>query len=592
MRVKIASVHNTVVVYSAIGLAALSSVGFLTAQQRRAVDEKFLRDAAKTSDWLTYGHDYAETHFSPLKLINDKNVHRLGLHWSFETNTEATYEDTPLISNGVIYGTGSRSIVFAVDARTGKEKWRYDPDVDRSFGRRACCGPNNRGVALYEGKVYVGILDGRLAALDQETGKKIWSVKTTEGDYQTITGAPRVVKGKVIIGNAGAEYGERGYVSAYDAESGKLAWRFYTVPGDPSKPVENPALEKALKTWNGEWWKMGGGGTVWDSLAYDSDADLLYVGTGNGGPWNREVRSPGGGDNLYLSSILALKPNNGKLVWYYQTTPGDSWDFTATQNLILADLQIGGRPRKVIMQAPKNGFFYVLDRLTGELLSAKPFTDINWATGVDRKTGKPIETSDARYLNGPVLIWGGAGGAHSWQPMSYSPETKLAYIPGTNAGFPFAPDPNFKWQKGRANTGATFIRPVNAQNPPQPTGFLVAWDPASNSERWRVGYPTRPGGTVATEGNLVFLGAADGHLQAYSADKGEKLWEALIGPGISTPVTYAIDGQQYLSVLAGRNGGRLFTFALDGKEPIPAPLNSPAGRGRPVPPPPPAAPEQ
>lgn len=567
--------------YGFIAAWSVATAWQAAAQQNKRVDESPLRRAAsQPNEWLTYGRDYAETHFSPLKQIDDKNVSRLGLAWSFETPTQGTFEDTPLEADGVIYGTGSWSVVFAVDARTGKQRWRFDPDVDRSFGSHACCGPNNRGVAIYDGKVFVGILDGRLAALDQETGKQIWSVKTTEDDYQSITGAPRIVKGKVIIGNAGAEYGVRGYVSAYDAKTGKLDWRFYTIPGDPSKPVENPALEKALKTWNGEWWKTGGGGTVWDALAYDQDADLLYVGSGNGGPWNREVRSPGGGDNLYLSCILALKPDTGNLVWYYQTTPGDSWDFTATQSLILADLTIQGRQRKVIMQAPKNGFFYVLDRITGELLSAKPFTDINWATEVDMKTGKPVETPNARYISGPMLIWAGAGGAHSWQPMAYSPITKLVYIPGTNAAFPFAPDPNYKWQRGKQNFAATFTRPADAQNPPSPNGFLVAWDPATNSQRWRIPYQSRPGGVVATASNLVFHASPDGHLLAYSADKGEKLWEVQIGPGIATPVTYMLDGRQYVSVLAGRNGGRLFSFALDAKEPIPELSPPPAGRGK------------
>jgi quinohemoprotein ethanol dehydrogenase len=358
-------------------------------------------------------------------------------------------------------------------------------------------------------------------------------------------------------------------------------WRFYTVPGDPSKPVENPALQAALETWkDAECWKEGCGGTVWDALAYDPKADLLYVGTGNGAPWNREVRSPGGGDNLYLSSILALKPDTGNLVWYYQTTPGDSWDFTATQSLILADISIKGRERKVIMQAPKNGFFYVLDRITGEFLSGQAFTDVNWATGIDPKTGRPIEAPNARYLKEPALIWVAGGGAHSWQPMAYSPDTKLAYIPGTNAPFAFAQDPNYKYQRGRQNFGAAFTRPKDAQNPPGPSGYLVAWDPSTNSERWRVKYPARPGGVLATGGNLVFHGATDGRLIAYTADRGDKVWELTVGGGISTPVSYMIDGKQFVSVLVGRGNGRLLTFVLDGKEPLPPIPAAPAARPR------------
>ncbi len=564
-------------------LLALASWHAIAQQRGRTVDDAALKAApSKAEEWLTYGRDYAETHFTPSNQITDKNVSRLGLAWSFATQTDGGFEATPLISNGVLYGTGSWSVVFAVDAKTGVEKWRWDPKVDRAFGSHACCGPNNRGVALYDGKVYVGVLDGRLAALDLETGKEVWSVRTTDDDYYSITGAPRVVKGKVIIGNGGAEFGVRGYVSAYDARTGKMAWRFYTVPGDPSKPVENPALQKALETWKGgDCWVVGCGGTVWDALAYDPDADLLYVGTGNGSPWNREVRSPGGGDNLYLSSILALKPDTGNLVWHYQTTPGESWDFTATQSLILADLSIKGRDRKVIMQAPKNGFFYVLDRITGELLSAEAFTDVNWATGIDMKTGRPIETPNARYVREPELVWVAGGGAHSWQPMAYSPQTKLAYIPGANGAFAFAQDPNYKYQRGRQNFGAAFTRPANAQNPPGPPGFLVAWDVATNKERWRVPYQGRPGGVLATGGNLVFHGAPDGKLVVYTADKGEKVWElAIPGVGVSTPMSYVVDGKQYVSVLAGRGNGRLYTLVLDGKEPLPAAPAAPAGGRR------------
>jgi len=568
-----------VVARALLPLLVLASWHAMGEQRGRTVDDAALKAASSRADeWLTYGRDYAETHFTPLDQINDRNVSRLGLAWSFATRTDGGFEDTPLVSNGVLYGTGSWSVVFAVDAKTGTEKWRWDPKVDRSFGSHVCCGPNNRGVALYDGKVYVGVLDGRLVALDEKTGQQVWSVNTAEDDYQSITGAPRIVKGKVIIGNGGAEFGVRGYVSAYDARTGKMAWRFYTVPGDPSKSVENPALKKALDTWKGgDCWKAGCGGTVWDALAYDPQADLLYVGAGNGGPWNREVRSPGGGDNLYISSILALKPDTGNMVWYYQTTPGESWDFTATQSLILADLSINGHPRKVIMQAPKNGFFYVLDRITGELLSAQPFTDVNWATGIDMKTGRPMETPNARYVHGPELVWVAGGGAHSWQPMAYSPRTKLAYIPGANSAFAFAQDPNYKYQRGRQNFGAAFTRPADAQNPPGPPGYLVAWDVATNKERWRIPYQGRPGGVLATGGNLVIHGASDGRLIAYSADKGDKLWELAIGGGISTPVSYMLDGKQYISVLAGRGNGRLYTFVLDGKEPLPAAAAPPAG---------------
>jgi len=571
-------------------LALLSAAsGWHTFAQPRGgvVDDAALKAAAsKPDDWITYGRDYAETHFTPLDQINSGNVNRLGLVWSYATQTDGGFEDTPLIADGVLYGTGSWSVVFAVDAKSGAEKWRWDPKVDRAFGSHACCGPNNRGVALYEGKVYVGVLDGRLVALDEKTGREVWAVKTTQDEYQTITGAPRVVKGKVIIGFGGAEFGTRGYVSAYDARSGKLAWRFYTVPGDPAKGPDGAASDRALEKVRDSWKKatcreVGCGGTVWDALAYDPAADLLYVGVGNGSPWNREVRDPGGGDNLFVSSIIALRPETGELVWHYQTTPGESWDFTATQSLILADLPINGRTRKVIMQAPKNGFFYVLDRITGELLSGQAFTDLNWATGIDMKTGRPIETENARYVKAPELVWVAGGGAHSWQPMAYSPRTKLAYIPGANSAFSFAQDPNYRYQRGRQNFGAAFTRPQNAQNPPGPPGYLVAWDVAANKERWRIPYQGRPGGVLATGGNLVFNGAPDGKLLAYSADQGQKLWDVAIpGGGISTPVSYLLDGKQYVSVLAGRGNGRLYTFMLDGKAAMPV-APAPAGRAGP-----------
>ena len=320
-----------------------------------------------------------------------------------------------------MYTTGSWSVVFAIDARTSKQLWKWDPQVPRTFGQKACCEVVNRGVAVYKGKVYVGSLDGRLAALNPDTGKLIWQVVTVDQNRPyTITAAPRVVKGKVLIGNGGAELGVRGYLSACDAETGKLAWRFYTVPGDPSKPFESPAMERAAKTWKGEWWKIGGG-TVWDSLAYDPELDLLYVGTGNGSPWNRGIRSPGGGDNLYVSSIVALKPDSGELVWYYQTTPGEAWDYTATQHMILADLEIGGRKRKVLMQAPKNGFFYVLDRTSGELLSAQSYVQTTWAKEVDKKTGRPVESAGVRYPDAAAFIKPGPLAGHNWRPMSFQP---------------------------------------------------------------------------------------------------------------------------------------------------------------------------
>jgi quinohemoprotein ethanol dehydrogenase len=547
--------------------------------------------AAQTTanDWPSHGRDAAESRYSPLASINTTNIKRLGLAWSYDTQTVRGLEATPLVVNGVLYATASWSVVFALDARTGKQLWRYDPEVPRSYGQRACCDVVNRGVAYYDGKVFAGILDGRLVALNAATGKVLWQTQTTDRSQPyTITGAPRVVKGKVIIGNGGSEYGVRGYVSAFDSATGKIAWRFYTVPGDPSMGFESPAMERAAKTWSGEWWKMGGGGTAWDALAWDPEADLLYVGTGNGSPWIRELRSPNGGDNLYLASILALRPDTGELVWHYQTTPGETWDYTAAQQMILADLDISGRRRQVLMQAPKNGFFYVLDRRTGELLSADPFAKVTWATHVDLATGRPVEVPGARYESETTLIWPGPGGAHNWHPMSFHPGTGLVYIPVQEAPFPYSRDPNFKYRRGEWNFGIAKNVVLAAEEPvPTAPGYLLAWDPRARKERWRVPHKTTTnGGTLATAGGLVFQGTADGRFVAYHATSGEKLWEVTLGNGIvAAPVTYELNGRQYVSVLAGWGGadglilglnasgaykapGRLWTFSLDGGQPI------------------------
>jgi len=528
--------------------------------------------AADPSEWLSYGRDYAETHYSPLSQVNAANVSRLSVAWTWDIpKSGARLEATPVVADGVIYATGPKSFVFALDARTGQRLWTWDPAIpdETEGGPSICCGDVNRGVAVYGDKVFVGLLDGRLVALDRATGTIAWNVQTTPtGTDYSITMAPRVVKGNVIIGNSGAEYGVRGYVSAYDAETGDMAWRWYTVPGNPADGFENEAMRRAAETWTGEWWVVGGGGTVWDGMAYDPILDLIYIGTGNGAPWNRDARSPGGGDNLYLSSIVALRAESGEYVWHYQTTPGDDWDFTAVQPLMLLDLVIDGRQRAVITQAPKNGFFYVIDRINGEFISAQGFADqITWATGVDQETGRPIETPEARYgrTGRGVYISPGPTGAHNWWPMSWNPSTGLVYLPMQNTNFYYVQAP-VQYRQGQWNTGTG--RGAAGVERPEITGprsALKAWNPATNREAWVVPATAGNGGTLSTGGNLVFWGSGD-RMVALNATDGRELWSHQVGNGLATPVTYELDGVQYVTVMGGAGSGalppRVWTFKL------------------------------
>lgn len=505
--------------------------------------------------WLSHGRTLSEQRFSPLDGIRADNVMLLQRRWVYDTGTTRGLEATPLVVDGVMYTTLTWSVVVALDARSGEVLWRYDPLVPRSVGEKACCDVVNRGVAIYAGRIYVGTLDGRLVALDAETGDPVWEVVTVDRSLNyTITGAPRIVAGKVVIGNGGAEFGVRGYVSAYDAASGELAWRTFTVPGDPSQPFESDAIKRAAETWTGEWWKVGGGGTVWDSMAYDPELGLLYVGTGNGSPWTRHHRSPGGGDNLYLSSILALDPDDGRVVWHYQTTPGETWDFTATQHIILADMEIGNEHRKVLMQAPKNGFFYVIDRENGEFISAKPYVTVSWASHVNA-AGRPIEVDGQRFADGLTFVTPTFFGGHNWQPMSFNPITGLVYIPAQEILGAYRIDPNFKLSKRGYNLGTDLS--VFAAFPPEAaSGHLLAWDPVQQQEVWRVpqGLPWN-GGTLTTAGNLVFQGTADGRFVAYRADDGRPLWVDHTETGvIAAPMTYEIEGTQYVAVMAGWGG--------------------------------------
>jgi PQQ-dependent dehydrogenase (methanol/ethanol family) len=517
-------------------------------------------------NWMTYGRTYSEQRFSPLQQITDRNVNRLGLAWYFDLDTRRGQESTPLVIDGVMYFTTAWSKVVALDAATGAKLWSYDPKVPPAWAVNACCDVVNRGVAAWKGKVFVGTLDGRLIALDAAKGQPVWETQTFEpGMRYTITGAPRAIKGKVLIGNGGAEMGVRGYISAYDADTGKLAWRFFTVPGDPAKPFENPILKEAAKTWNGEWWKNGGGGTVWDAMAYDPGLDLLYFGTGNADPWARKVREPKNSDNLFASSIVAVRPETGEYVWHYQENPADEWDYDSAEQIVLADLSIDGNIRHVLLHAPKNGFFYVLDRATGKLLSAKPYTQVTWATGIDLETGRPMESAAAQYESGdkPALVAPGPGGAHSWQPVSYSPQTGLVYFPVLESGFAYKSAEKFHRSPLGWNTG---IDDVAAGMPQVPEvkkailgsikAHLTAWDPVAQKEVWRVDRPGPwNGGALSTAGNLVFEGTGHGQFEAFRAKTGEKLWSASTESGVTAgPVTYSVNGEQYVAVLVGWGG--------------------------------------
>ncbi len=561
------------------------------AQLAPPVDDARLR-AADPASWLSYGRSYSEQRYSPLYGIDEQNVARLGLAWSFDLGSHHGVEATPLVADGVLYVTGPWSVVHALDAATGKLLWSHDPQVPREYARSICCGAVNRGAALYGDRVFIGTLDGRLVALDRRTGQEQWSTSTLEGAWSySITGAPRVVEGRVIIGNAGADLGARGYVSAYDAETGQLAWRSYSVPGDPAKGFESPAMERAAATWSGEWWTAGGGGTVWDAMAYDPELRLLYVGTGNGTPHARWLRSPGGGDNLFLASILALRPETGEIVWHYQTTPGETWDYTATQPLMLAELEIAGELRRVILQAPKNGFFFVLDRATGEFLSADPIVETTWARRYDA-TGRPVESDDVDYREQARFVRPSPYGAHSWQPMSFHPNTGLVYLPVLDMGAVYKMDPDWSYRPRTWNTGldmSAFEKFGSEEGGGGFEAFLLAWDPVRRREVWRVPHVTGfNGGTLSTGKNLVFAGTADGRFVAYRASDGARLWQSPVGTGVMAgPISYQIDGEQYVAVAAGwgasfalsggeaalkagvRGGGRVLAFKLDARAAVP-----------------------
>lgn len=557
---------------SLLAMATVLAIFPAPTARAASVDAQRLTQAdTEPHNWLSHGRNYAEDRESPLEQITPDNVAELGLAWYYDTQTTRGLEASPLVIDGVIYSTLSWSRVVAHNAATGELLWQYDPKVPRAWGINACCDVVNRGLAAWGDKLYLGTLDGRLIALNATTGTPEWSELTIDSAKPyTITGAPRAINGKIIIGNGGAEYGVRGYVSAFDAATGKQLWRFYTVPGNPDEPFESPAMQQAATTWTGDvYWKTGGGGTVWDSMAYDPEANLLYIGVGNGSPWNRWIRSPQGGDNLFLSSVVALNPDSGDYVWHYQTTPGDTWDYTATQHMILADMEVRGTTRKVLMQAPKNGFFYVLDRITGELLSADKYVPVTWASHVDMETGRPVETPNADHSGETQSTAPAALGGHNWHPMAYNRAEQLVYIPALEAVQPYSTEANFNF-KGDSSWNLGQAEPLGKSGdtaglPPAlmkgvfsklMRGKLIAWDPVNAEKRWEVDHNVPwNGGILTTRSGLVFQGTGDGRFVAYHAATGEKLWEVPTGTGVvAPPVSYSIDGVQYLALLVGWGG--------------------------------------
>lgn len=562
------------------------------------VDDRALGDETSGKNWLAYGRTYSEQRYSPLSQLDTRTVRDIGLAWVMELPNDRSLTGTPLVVDGVMYFEGSYNLVYAVDAKTGALIWKYDPKViDTAGDRLRVMWDSSRGLAYWKGKVYTATIDGRLIAIDAANGKEIWNTMTVDPRKALfITGAPKAFNGKVIIGNGGTEWGPtRGYATAYDAETGEQAWRFWAVPGNPADGFENEAMQMAAETWTGEWWEHGGGGTIWHGITYDPEFDTVYLGTGNGSPWNPKVRSPGGGDNLFLCSIVAVDAQTGGYKWHYQTTPGEAWDYNSNMDIVLIDVKVGGQIIKAIIHAPKNGFFYVINRANGELLSAEKIGKVDWATHVDLKTGRPVERKGARYEDGEEVVWPSAFGVHNWHAMSYNPGTGLVYVPSIEMPGLFTDKGMLpmEWESPyfAYDPALDVIRddvPANAG-----TGALKAWDPVKQKLAWEVPLPGiwNPG-TLTTAGNLVFQGRADGKFVAYRADNGEVLWTADLGSGISAPpITYEVGGTQYVSILVGWGGvgasmvgsiaaqhgwaykaqtRRLFTFTLGGKVPMPA----------------------
>jgi len=561
-------------------------------------DNARLSDNSPGVDWAGPGGTYGEQHFSPLTQINAEDISRLALAWFIDLPPGNTVS-APLEIAGALYFVTGWGIVHAVDVKTGRQLWQYDAKTPEHAGPKIRAAWGSRGIAWWNGKIYLGTADGRLIAIDARTGSPVWTVLTTSPDDQSyITGAPRAFDGKIIIGFGGADEGPtRGYVSTYDAETGKLLWRWYTVPGNPANGFENKAMEMAAKTWAGEWWKYGGGGTVWNAMSYDPETHTVIIGVGNGSPWNHKARSAGKGDNLFLCSLVALDADTGAYKWHYQINPGESWDYTATNDMEFASLAIGGQTRKVLMTAPKNGFFYVIDRVNGKLISAEPFVKVNWATKIDLKTGRPVENPAARYPKGTTFtMWPYSGGGHGWYPMAFSPQTKLAYIPAREGAMTWADweVENDRWRQDSpvwTIQGATMNTLPELNDPLEHTSRLEAWDPVTQKRVWAQPTPgPESGSAMATAGNLVVQGQIDS-LNAYAADTGKRLWSFdANAPVFAPPISYSVEGRQYITVLSGLSTSaamwgeplakyhidyrttprRVLTFVLDGKATLPA----------------------
>ena len=580
--------------YAAALLLATTSLRLTSVYAAEAgnVNDQRIIDAQRNEpgSWLTYGQTYKEQRFSELTQINRSNIAELNLAWSKAIGDyNMRMQGTPLVVDGVMYVSNGWSVIYALNATNGEEIWRHDPEVDRSYAALACCGPaHNRGVAVYDGKVFVGTFDGRLIAVDANTGEELWDIDTwiPEGLGRfNITGAPRAAAGKVVIGQGSGESGHRrGYVTAYDTDTGEVAWRFFLVPGNPNEPFEHPEMELAAQTWGGEWWKYGGGGTAWNSLVYDEEFNSLYVGVGNGAPWPREIRSPGGGDDLFLSTIISLNMDTGRMNWYYQTTPGDNWDYSSAMDMTIGEIEFSGEMRQVLLQAPKNGFFYVLDRNNGELLRALPYTDgIDWATHVDMETGRPVENPDVVYEVEPQWIMPANSGAHNWEPQSWDNEQGLMY-------FYYHDIANFySLDEGFVETGSYEIRErglslgwgegeyrrrlIEQAGPrPDSQAYIGAFDPITGTYKWR--HPLESdynGGVVATRGNILFHPEGTGEFSARDTSNGELLWR-FKAPGSfrsTSVITYQIDGAQYVTTMMNGNraidmGGTVLTFKLNG----------------------------